>query len=103
MRDGDDVPSSLEDKISSSDLRKQQLGKYRQPKVMLHIIIIITYNVYIQISHCLTHWNPSTGPYLIGLTGGSASGKSAIAKRLSNLGAYPIDCDKVHMLYESRL
>lgn len=79
VRDGDDVPSSLEDKISSSDLRKQQLGKYRQPKI----------------SHCLAHWNPSTGPYLIGLTGGSASGKSGIAKRLSNLGAYPIDCDKL--------
>ena len=97
MHDGDDVLSSLEDKISSSDLRKQQLGKYRQPKVMLHNITYL-YNVYIQISHCLAHWNPSTGPYLIGLTGGSASGKSAIAKRLSNLGAYPIDCDKVHML-----
>ena len=36
------------------------------------------------------------GPYLIGLTGGTASGKSSIAKRLSGLGAYVIDCDKVN-------
>lgn len=36
------------------------------------------------------------GPYLIGLTGGTASGKSSIAKKLSGLGAYVINCDKVN-------
>ncbi len=35
------------------------------------------------------------GPYLIGLTGGIASGKSAISRRLAKKGAYPIDCDRL--------
>ena len=34
-------------------------------------------------------------PYVIGLTGGSASGKSSIARHLENLGAGIIDCDKL--------
>lgn len=43
-----------------------------------------------------------TKPYIIGLTGGIASGKSAISKRLNNLGAAHIDCDKVaHELYKA--
>eukprot|EP00053_Salpingoeca_punica_P014408 m.130982 g.130982 ORF g.130982 m.130982 type:complete len:748 (-) comp16447_c0_seq2:329-2572(-) len=37
--------------------------------------------------------HPTAGPYLIGLTGGIASGKSAVAKDLQNLGAAVIDCD----------
>lgn len=32
-------------------------------------------------------------PYIIGLTGGLASGKSSIRKRLEKLGAVTIDCD----------
>ena len=40
-------------------------------------------------------YESSSGPYLIGLTGGIASGKSSILKRLVDKGAYPIDCDKV--------
>ncbi|XP_019852844.1 PREDICTED: bifunctional coenzyme A synthase-like, partial [Amphimedon queenslandica] len=44
------------------------------------------------------------GLYLIGLTGGTASGKSSIAKRLSGLGAYVIDCDKLgHKTWEKCL
>ncbi|KAF5290520.1 hypothetical protein FQA39_LY03624 [Lamprigera yunnana] len=40
-------------------------------------------------------------PYVIGLTGGIASGKSNISLRLKELGAEVIDCDKVaHKLYE---
>lgn len=40
-------------------------------------------------------------PYLIGLTGGLASGKSAILNDLSRLGAGVIDCDKLgHRVYE---
>ncbi|KAH8339193.1 hypothetical protein KR074_006668, partial [Drosophila pseudoananassae] len=40
-------------------------------------------------------------PYIIGLTGGIASGKSKMAERLGNLGAHVIDCDKVaHDVYE---
>ena len=34
-------------------------------------------------------------PYVIGLTGGSASGKSSIARHLETLGAGVIDCDKL--------
>lgn len=42
-----------------------------------------------------------TKPYVIGLTGGIASGKSSICQRLLNLGAAHIDCDKVaHELYQ---
>ena len=36
-----------------------------------------------------------TGPFIIGLTGGIASGKSSICKRLNKLGAFTVDCDKV--------
>lgn len=34
-------------------------------------------------------------PYVIGLTGGIASGKSSVAQRLKKLGAEIIDCDKL--------
>ncbi|EDW72993.1 uncharacterized protein Dwil_GK16881 [Drosophila willistoni] len=40
-------------------------------------------------------------PYIIGLTGGIASGKSKMAQRLGEFGAHVIDCDKVaHDVYE---
>ncbi|XP_070565476.1 bifunctional coenzyme A synthase-like [Ptychodera flava] len=40
-------------------------------------------------------------PYIVGLTGGSASGKSSVCRRLEKLGAYVIDCDKLgHKAYE---
>ena len=32
---------------------------------------------------------------MIGLTGGTASGKSSICKRLEKLGAAIVDCDKL--------
>ena len=39
-------------------------------------------------------------PYIIGLTGGIASGKSSIATKLQKLGAGLINCDTVaHSLY----
>lgn len=39
-------------------------------------------------------------PYIIGLTGGIASGKSSIAEKLQKLGACLLNCDKVaHELY----
>lgn len=38
---------------------------------------------------------------MIGLTGGSGSGKSSIAKQLEDLGAVRIDCDKLgHEVYQ---
>ena len=42
-------------------------------------------------------YDPLSGPFVIGLTGGIASGKSSICKRLSSLGAFTIDCDKVYI------
>lgn len=40
-------------------------------------------------------------PYIIGLTGGIASGKSSIAEKLEKLGAGHVNCDKIaHDLYE---
>lgn len=62
-----------EEKISSSSLRTRLLGtllKPPSPKPDLPLC-----------------------PYVIGLTGGSGSGKSSIARRLEDLGAERIDCD----------
>ncbi|XP_065896616.1 bifunctional coenzyme A synthase-like isoform X2 [Dysidea avara] len=71
------------DKLSSTDLRKKLLGEYQHVKG----------------SQCAAY-NPQTGPFIIGLTGGIASGKSSISKRLSNLGAFTVDCDKLgHQAY----
>lgn len=40
-------------------------------------------------------------PYIIGLTGGIASGKSVMSERFRKLGAAIIDCDKLaHQIYE---
>lgn len=40
-------------------------------------------------------------PYIIGLIGGIASGKSVISQYFGNLGAYVINCDKLaHEIYE---
>lgn len=70
-----------EEKISSSSLRTRLLGKLLTPlKDTSHLPLL---------------------PYVIGLTGGSGSGKSSIAKRLEKLGAVRIDCDKLgHEVYE---
>ena len=44
---------------------------------------------------------PSATPIVIGLTGGIASGKTSIAKRLEKLGARRIDCDALgHQAYK---
>lgn len=69
-----------EAKISSSSLRKRLLGTLINP-------VKPNKNI------------PST-PYVLGLTGGIASGKSAICKRLHGLGAGTVDCDKLgHQAY----
>ena len=65
-----------EAKLSSSDIRRGMMGSYRH-------------------THTRTKPFTSEETYLIGLTGGIASGKSAILKRLSKKGAYTIDCDKL--------
>lgn len=53
------------------------------------------YIILLQGLRCLTTYDSSTGPYLVGLTGGIASGKSSILNRMVRLGAFSIDCDKV--------
>lgn len=70
-----------ESKISSSNYRMRLLGtRLQTPKMKT---------------------KPSDGPYIIGLTGNIASGKSTTAKRLANLGAGLIDCDILaHNLYK---
>ncbi|KAM6897346.1 bifunctional coenzyme A synthase [Xenentodon cancila] len=70
-----------EEKISSSSLRSRLLGTLlTPPKDTAHLPRL---------------------PYVIGLTGGSGSGKSSIAKQLEVLGAVRIDCDKLgHEVYQ---
>lgn len=69
-----------EAKISSSSLRKRLLGTVIYP--------------------VKTNNNIPSTPYVLGLTGGIASGKSAICKRLEGLGAGTVDCDKLgHQAY----
>ncbi|AWP17790.1 putative bifunctional coenzyme A synthase isoform 2 [Scophthalmus maximus] len=70
-----------EEKISSSSLRSRLLGTLlTRPKDTSHLPPV---------------------PYVIGLTGGSGSGKSSIARRLEALGAVRIDCDKMgHEVYQ---
>lgn len=70
-----------EEKISSSSLRSRLLGTLlKPPKDTSHLPLL---------------------PYVIGLTGGSGSGKTSIAKRLEALGAVRIDCDKLgHEVYQ---
>lgn len=63
-----------ETKVSSSSRRREDLGKLLKPP----------------------RPTASTGPYVIGLTGGIASGKSSIAKYLAEThGMDIIDCDKI--------
>ncbi|XP_074835250.1 bifunctional coenzyme A synthase isoform X2 [Carettochelys insculpta] len=64
-----------EGKISSSSIRQRLLGTLLQPPQK-------------------DPARPSR-PYVIGLTGGSGSGKSSIAKHLECLGAFVIDVDKL--------
>ncbi|RWS08013.1 bifunctional coenzyme A synthase-like protein [Dinothrombium tinctorium] len=71
-----------EDKVSSSTARLRKLGQLlREPE---------------------PRPNLPRRPYLIGLTGGIASGKSAICKKLQSLGAGFINCDILaHETYQS--
>jgi len=69
-----------EDKISSSSMRTRLLGH--------------------RLRGAYKQWDKSKGAYIIGLTGGSASGKSSVGRRLEKLGAGLVDCDKLgHAAY----
>ncbi|KAM6898289.1 bifunctional coenzyme A synthase isoform 2-T2 [Lycodopsis pacificus] len=70
-----------EEKISSSSLRSRLLGTLLTPPTAASHLAAL--------------------PYVIGLTGGSGSGKSSIARQLEALGAVRIDCDKLgHEVYQ---
>lgn len=72
-----------ETKISSSNQRIDMLGtRVRRPNLRGTKV-------------------PPLRPYIIGLVGGIASGKSDMSARFAKLGAKVIDCDKLaHQLYE---
>jgi phosphopantetheine adenylyltransferase/dephospho-CoA kinase len=75
--------SDLEEmKISSSSLRMRKLGSIlKEPQINKDL---------------------PKKPYIIGLTGGIASGKSSIAEKLRGLGAGVINCDQIaHQTYRS--
>ncbi|NWX43810.1 COASY synthase, partial [Steatornis caripensis] len=79
MKDPDHSPNE-EEKISSSSLRQRLLGTLLRPP----------------------RQDPAlpSHPYVIGLTGGTGSGKTSIAKLLGHLGAFLIDADKLgHAVY----
>jgi len=64
-----------EDKVSSSTGRMRLLGTRLRPP--------------------LRAWDRNVGPYMIGLTGGSASGKSSVATRMEGMGWGRVDCDSL--------
>lgn len=73
--------AALEAKVSSSNARKELLGELLKPPQSPRPVV--------------------SRPYLIGLTGGSASGKSTMARRFSDLGAGVVDCDGLgHTAYQ---
>ncbi|NXI96963.1 COASY synthase, partial [Psophia crepitans] len=75
-----DHSQNEEEKISSSSLRQRLLGTLLRPPRRDPAL-------------------PSR-PYVIGLTGGTGSGKTSIAKLLGHLGAFLIDADKLgHAVY----
>lgn len=68
-----------DDKISSSSIRLRKLGTLLKPVLKT---------------------NNQHSPYILGLTGGSCSGKSSVCQRFVKLGAKIIDCDKLgHQAY----
>ena len=73
--------SSVEEtKVSSSTIRLRQLGTLLRPPKKIEF---------------------ECKPYIIGLTGVSASGKSSVSRKLNEFGAEIIDCDKLgHKAYE---
>ncbi|XP_039269906.2 bifunctional coenzyme A synthase-like [Styela clava] len=71
-----------ENKASSSSARFRLLGTLLKPSKDLSLDFIPTSKMPII-------------PYIIGLTGGIAAGKSSVAKRMEEMGAIIIDCDKL--------
>ncbi|XP_055604599.1 bifunctional coenzyme A synthase [Uranotaenia lowii] len=81
LLDDESTVDDKEDKISSSNQRMDLLGTRLKPKKAKSDL--------------------AQSPYIIGLVGGIASGKSKMSERFGKLGAGVIDCDKIaHQLYE---
>ena len=74
------LTDSVAAKLSSTELRKHLLGVYHTPKLNRTISAA-----------------GREGPFVVGLTGGIASGKSSLCRRLAQLGAKVVDCDKVSL------
>uniref|UniRef100_A0A182NM99 Bifunctional coenzyme A synthase n=1 Tax=Anopheles dirus TaxID=7168 RepID=A0A182NM99_9DIPT len=82
LLDDESTVDDKEDKISSSNQRMDLLGTRLRPR-----------------KPAPAHLPPK--PYIIGLVGGIAAGKSKMLERFRDLGAGIIDCDKIgHQLYE---
>ncbi|KAH1016782.1 hypothetical protein HUJ04_007953 [Dendroctonus ponderosae] len=78
--DEPDPQAREETKVSSSNQRLRLLGTLLNP---------------------LEKKNIPNKPYVIGLTGGIASGKSGVTSHLKNMGVPIIDCDKIgHQVYQ---
>ena len=45
LEEGSSDPSMIDDKMSSSDLRKQLLGSYRHPEVCAWILDVFQYHI----------------------------------------------------------
>ena len=94
LKDSKKESSFEEDKISSSSIRIRKLGTLVREPFPKEII-----------DARIADWHPNNGgsslkPYLIGLTGGIASGKSSILKEMETLGAGIIECDLLaHKVY----
>ena len=87
---------SEEEKLSSSDMRRSILGECRTPLVRSCDLSLAESAVLRQVDEC-AEYDPQLGPFVIGLTGAMATGKSTVVGRLVEKGAYPIDCDKVRL------
>ncbi|EAA11969.3 AGAP005460-PA [Anopheles gambiae str. PEST] len=82
LLDDESTVEDKEDKISSSNQRMDLLGTRLRPR-----------------RPAPTHILPK--PYIIGMIGGIAAGKSKMLERFRELGAGVVDCDKIgHQLYE---
>jgi len=97
-----------EHKISSSNYRMRLLGTLLKPPHVNYNNFDVPDSLYkVLFFHCLkfllfqTNTNIPKCPYIIGLTGGIASGKSSIANYLKELGAFVINADTLgHGLYD---
>nr|CAD7411756.1 unnamed protein product [Timema cristinae] len=81
-----------EKKISSSNKRLRLLGTRLKPPQVSYFCSLI-----------FARSNLPSKPYIIGLTGGTASGKTTVSRRMEKLGAGVVNCDSLaHGLYEKK-